>query len=400
MKHQPDSIHLQRPPVILVGGVSRCCLVLARALSGIGVPTYFLGRPNAETRFSRYAKTIYTDVGYDLKNAWKEYLVGPASDGLRGAVLFTCDDDALELIIQNREELSKKFILDVIDVNAQKIILDKLATYRAAVDAGVATPAFWDVATIEDIERLRADLRYPLVIKPKASSEFPPVDSKRRKYLLAQSYDDLMRSIDIFRAANCDFVLMDKVPGPDSFQWSYFTYIDDDGHPLYQFVKQSIRRFPINEGGNTYQISREVRPDLQEPALRFLGHIGLKGLANVTFKFDERDNQFKLIECNGRFTAVERLLQASGIDQARVVYGRLTGLDSCGPPKRYTIGTAEWNPIRDVAAFLELRRRGELTLGAWLKDVWRRDLILAGDWQWTNPLPLLAHLTGQLKARF
>ena len=61
-------------------------------------------------------------------------------------------------------------------------------------------------------------------------------------------------------------------------------------------------------------------------ALRLFRHVGLRGLANVEFKLDPRDGQYKLIECNARFTAANGLVAKSGIDLGRFVYCRAVGL--------------------------------------------------------------------------
>jgi predicted ATP-grasp superfamily ATP-dependent carboligase len=112
----------------------------------------------------------------------------------------------------------------------------------------------------------------------------------------------------------------------------------------------------------------------------------LRGLANVEFKRDPRDGVLKLIECNARFTAANALVERAGLDLASLVYNRLLGLP-LPATDRFRDGVRLWAPGRDFLSFLELRRRGELGLGAWLHSVLHPALLPV--FSWSDPRPSL-----------
>ena len=58
---------------------------------------------------------------------------------------------------------------------------------------------------------------------------------------------------------------------------------------------------------------------MRELGLAFLRGAGVRGLANVEFKRDERDGRLKLIECNYRFTAPNEQFRRAGMDLALFV---------------------------------------------------------------------------------
>jgi predicted ATP-grasp superfamily ATP-dependent carboligase len=127
-------------------------------------------------------------------------------------------------------------------------------------------------------------------------------------------------------------------------------------------------------------------PEVAELGLKLCTRAGLRGVANVEFKRDDRDGQLKLIECNARFTASNCLVARSGLDIAAFVYNRIVGLPT-PPTETYTRGMRLWDPVRDFEAFLELRRRGELSLAGWLRSILHGQTF--AYFHWSDPLPAL-----------
>ena len=346
-------------------GGSVNALSIARSLGRRGVPVYALNDPQAYVCASRYARRIDLPGSGDTANAWRDYLTGPASDGLRGAVLLAASDEGLELIMQHRDELGKKFLLDESNPVAQRAMLNKLTTYQAATAAGVPTPRYWVASGREEIDRLREELVYPLIVKPQLSHLFE--QRFGTKFIVVDRFEALGDALDSARAARLDMLLMEKIVGPDDRLASYYTYLTGRGTTLFHFTKRILRRFPVNMGSGCYHITHRD-PTLRELALRLFQHVGLVGLANAEFKRDDRDGQWKLIECNARFTAANGLLMDCGLDLPWFVYSRLVGIEP-PPMDHYKSGVRLWYPVEDFKAFLQLRRHGELTLWRWLVSV-------------------------------
>ena len=118
-------------------------------------------------------------------------------------------------------------------------------------------------------------------------------------------------------------------------------------------------------------------------------------MANVEFKLDRRDGQYKLIECNARFVASNALVAKAGLRLATFVYHRAIGEDI----RLVTLSGARplrlWDPVRDFAAFLQLRRRGQITLWQWLASVMHRQHF--AYFAWLDPGPTLTRLLSGLR---
>jgi D-aspartate ligase len=382
---------VNRPPAILVGANMVTAISVIRSLASRGVDVRLLCRPDAVPSYSRLARRLPTDGIGPQPEQWLRFLLGPRSGGPRGAVLLACNDDAVELLLDHRSELAAKYVLDVCDPAAQRAMLDKLATYRLAAEAGVPTPRFWPAESPDQIARCRDEFTWPLMLKPLYAHRFKKV--LEGKFLMARDFDELMQSYRLVREHDVEVVLLEVIPGPDDLLCSYYTYIDEDGAPLFHFTKRVIRRFPEREGFGCYHIT-DWNAEVRDLGLRLFQHAGLKGIANVEFKRDPRDGRLKLIECNARFTAANGLLLASGIDLAGFVYCRLAGLEvPVLDDATYARGLRLWYPLDDFLAFLELRRQGRMGLSTWLRSVCHPQTL--PFFTLSDPAPSLMRLKGK-----
>jgi predicted ATP-grasp superfamily ATP-dependent carboligase len=370
----------QLPPVIILGGDANA-LSVARSLGRQGIRVFAIGESTSHVRYSRFIRWITMPRCRSNEEAWAQYLTGSDSEHLRGAVLLACSDAAIGLIAKHRETLSERFVLDESNKDAQLRMLDKLETYRSAVAAGVPTPKFWNAQTPTEILELRDELVFPLLVKPLHSHVFERHFG--RKFLIAMGFGDLQSAVEQVRGAPVQTMLVEMIPGGDDRLCSYYTYLDEAGRSLVDFTKRVIRRYPANMGGACYHVTDRI-PELRERALRLFRHVGLRGLANVEFKLDERDSQLKLIECNARFTAANCLVTESGYDLASFVYNRLVKHRHMEFGD-YQIDRRLWYPVEDFKAYLELRTKGQLTAVQWLRSIMRRQSL--PYFRWYDPAP-------------
>lgn len=378
-----DRKSLQMPPVLLLGGEANA-LSVVRDLGRMGVCVFAVGEADSAVRHSRYVRWIEPKESGKAEDVWSSFLLGTDSDHLKGAVVIACSDAGLTVLARHREQLQQRFLLDLANPAAQLAMLDKLTTYHIAAAAGVPTPRFWAVSQRDQIVAVRDALVYPLLVKPRLSHVFEKHFG--RKHITVTDFDQLITAYDTAAGAGMDMLLVELIPGGDENLCSYYTYLDERGEPQLHFTKRVIRRFPTGMGCGSYHIT-DWNPQLRDLGLRLFKHAGLLGLANVEFKRDDRDGQYKLIECNARFTAANCLVSASGCNLAQFVYNRIVAR-SQPPLGEYKRGMRLWDPIRDYWSFRELRKMGQITTVGWLLSIMHRQTF--PYFRWSDPLPAMA----------
>ena len=380
-------------PVVLLGGGANA-LSVARSLGRLGATVRVINEPGAFVQYSRYSTPLDVPAKPgDEARAWAEYLLGPQGQALAGSVLLTCCDAGLELIAEHRESLSRRFLLDDSNPRAQVRMLGKLETYEDAVAAGVPTPAFRIVGSVDEVDAAREGLLFPVIVKPRLSHVFE--SRTGRKLFVADTVDAMAGAVAAIESTGTESIVMEMIPGGDDLLCSYYTYLDEDSRPLFHFTKRIIRRYPLLQGTACYHMTDWI-PEAAELGERLFRHVGLRGLANVEFKRDPRDGRLKLIECNARFTASNCLVAHSGIDLAAFAYNRLTGRP-LPPTATFRQGVRLWDPIRDFQAYRALSREGRLSFACWLKGVIHPQSF--PYFSWTDPLPALARLSKPLRDR-
>ena len=358
----------ERPPAVLLGGET-IAVSAARSLAPTGVRVYALGHAVDPVRRSRHChEFVEVGSGRGVQERYMGWLADHAPDG---SVVIPCDDDGIELIARGRERLVKLGLRPVEgDDQALLAMLDKERTYALCREIGVPCPRTATVTTREEAERAAREFDYPCALKPRESHVFAQHFGILAKAVQVQSPEELVAAFERTAELGVAMIVTEIVPGRDDALCSYYSYLDEDGRPLYDFTKRKVRQYPPEFGLGCYQITTRD-PELAELGLRFFQGAGLRGICNVEFKRDARDGTPRLIECNARLTAANEQVRMAGLDIALLAYSRVTGTPA---PQLgdYEVGVTLWHPLEDVRSLAAYRRRGEWTLWQWLRSVLRR----------------------------
>lgn len=356
--------------MLLLGGGANA-LSVARSLARRGVHVAVAAKAGSAALDSRYpARRFAIAKGEPIDQGWLGLLTSRA-DTLEGSLLLACDDDAVGFLATHRAELDAQYYFDDSIPSIQLAMLDKHETLELAEKAGADFPRYWEAAGPEDADALDGKIQFPVLVKPLHSHLFQRHFTRgSRKYLLARDMSELRRHLQTMADLDLEAMIVEKVPGPDTLLASYYTYLDRDGEPLYHYTKKVLRRYPENEGPGSYH-QTAWDEEVAEAGLRFFRGIGFRGFGNVEFKRDQRDGKLKIIECNPRFTAAQELLVRSGLDVAVILYDHLTG-QPLPPMDRCREDIRLWHPVRDFRAYLELRKKRELSFTGWLASVCHR----------------------------
>ena len=120
-------------------------------------------------------------------------------------------------------------------------------------------------------------------------------------------------------------MLQEVIRGPEANIFVAGLYTDAKGDCLSIFTARKTRQYPPMYGSGSYMEacwSQEIA-DLSIDLIRRLDY---KGICGSEFKWDERDERWKLIEVNTRPTLWFSLTRAAGVDVIWDAYCDLVGL--------------------------------------------------------------------------
>lgn len=359
----PNSLPI---PVLVLGGQENALSIL-RSFGRMKIPAYISAPPGCFAKSSRYCTGSYPVPATEANQSyWHRLLLDEHSPVLQGCVIFAGSDEAVEFLATHRKALLMHYRLDDADPDVDLSMLSKQKTMELAQATGCPTPLFHHVKNLADIDRIKDDILYPVMLKPIYSHLFQ-IAYPGKKHLIAQDSNELHAKASEMLGHGLKLVLSEIIPGPDHLQSAFFAYITQDGKELFNYTHQIIRRYPKNCGLACLTETKWL-PDTAAMGQRFLHGIGLRGMAHVEFKLDERDGRLKLIECNPRMSAAQAIVTRSGLDMPLRIYNYLVHKEK-GGNSDYRIGVKRWWFYLDVRALMELHHLGELSFVGWIKSI-------------------------------
>jgi D-aspartate ligase len=392
MTIKQNHIEHKLPPVVLLGG-GVIALSIGRSLSKIKVHTIVLDDPDSEAYYSRFCKVIPLSPADRNQSGWYRWLINEGKALYPKPLLIPCCDEGLTLIAEHRDELGTLYKIIEGEDKLTLALLDKLQTYELARKHNMPVPETWIVNSIDDLIKLKGTIQYPCALKPRESHLFAKHFPKFKLFVV-DSEEELFTNFEETQLYKLRMIVTEMIPAAPEAYHSYYTYIDENGQPLFHFTKLRIRQHPNLFGLGTYNISN-WNPEVAELGLRFIKSIGLKGIGTVEFIRDARDGSLKFIECNPRFTGTTELLPLSGLDWPLLVYNHLTGKPL--PPVEYNRGVRLFRIASDFLAFRELHRNKKLSWMQWIKSIAYYQHFFY--FRWNDPLPFFSRLIPFFKRR-
>ena len=336
-------------------------VAICRSLGRLGVPVYEATRvPRTSATRSRYLRghIVLPDPA-----ASDEAVVAALVDlarRLRARPILVPTDDVAALFVDDHPSLAEAFRLPVQPAGLPRVLGNKRQLHELCLRAGVPSPETRFPASRAELAAQAEELGFPVVLK-----SMDPTILRRRvgalSVAIARSRDEATALYDAMEdPAEPNLMLQEFIPGGASSIWMFNGYFDGTGECRIGFVGQKIRQAPPHTGATTLGVA--VRnPTVEDLARRFLLEIGYRGIVDLGFRFDARDQRYKLLDVNPRIGSSFRLFVGrNGLDVVRSLYLDLT--EQPIPPSEIHPGRRWWVEDQDAATCLKLMRAGELNL--------------------------------------
>ena len=307
---------------VVVGGDYQG-LGIVRSLGRRKVPVCVIDDERSIARFSKYTTYfVPVDSLRDEKQTVEHVLeIGRRFD-LKGWVLYPTREETVAAIARYRSSLTGFFRVPTPAWDTTQWFWDKRNTYRRANELGIPTPSTWYVRDLSDLERIDTDP--PFVIKPAIKEHF--IYSTKVKAWRADSRAELRELFQ--RAAKLvgpgEVMVQSLIPGGGSQQFGYGAFFKE-GRALGSMVVRRARQHPPEFGRSSTYVETIELPLLEDLSQRFLRAINYYGLVELEYKLDPRDQQYKLLDVNGRTWGYHTLGFGAGVDFPYMLFADQVG---------------------------------------------------------------------------
>jgi D-aspartate ligase len=309
--------------------------------------------------YSRYIKFSLCPNPIKDECRFVEYVIDIAKSFEHKPVLFIASDDFLEVFSKNRQLLKKYLLMNLPDPETLKLAFDKNLLYIKCESLGINCPKTYTGST---------NYSFPLIIKARNVNDWRNKISSNDKVIIINNQHELQHHCSILDDLNIGYVLQEIVPGNDDRFFKYNAYIGKDGEILAEFMLQKLRQNPVRYGVGSL-VKSIYDEEIRNIGRKVFGLIEYKGVGSVEFKYDERDNKYKLIEINSRYWQQNILPTKCGINFPLIEYLYLTNSKNYKWPTNYTKGIKWLNIYMDFTSFLNYRKEGEMDLIDWIDEL-------------------------------
>lgn len=302
------------------------------------------------------------------------------------AILVALDDVTALHVDEYAESLSRWFRFPGRPHGLAASLASKRELYRLCERSGVPTVHTDFPSRRQDVVDHAAAARYPIVVKI-IDPSLRPTGAPR--VCVTFSAAELVAAYDrLCGEGEPNVMLQEYLPGEPDSTWMFNGYFDRNSHCLLAFTGTKLRQYPLDTGPTSLGVCRS-NIQVQTMAIDLLSRLGYTGIVDLDYRFDARDQQYKLLDVNPHVSGCFRLfVGGNGIDVVRAFYLDFTGQQV---PRTHARQGRRWlDEPRDLYASLRCGRRGPLSLAQWFGSLVgvREGAWFAAD----DPVPVLAML--------
>jgi predicted ATP-grasp superfamily ATP-dependent carboligase len=388
----------KRPPAFVLGGLD-----LLPPLGFADIPAIIAtADPREPARASRYCtgRCRLPDLANRAAAADKLLATGEellSAIGCRVPLLYG-NDDALRLIHEHRNALSRYFLLLLNEPGLTRSLLEHYRFGALARARGLPVPRMLSWAAAGASALVRAE--GPVIVKARDSltpEEWPVflrlLDGPGKARVFENGRQVMAHPLA--RQLKDRLAFQEYVCGTYSDLWSFHGFADQRGRLLAWFTGRKLRTWPARAGMSSFlELARH--DELPAIGRDVAARLGLKGIFKINFKQGARDGRFRVLGIDARYNLWHHVAAKNGVNLPRVAYDYLVHGER---PARAEFRTScRWVHFRlDYRAFRELEACKELTPARWAWSLLasRKVYHLLS---WTDPMPFLVRLFDRLKS--
>lgn len=280
--------------VIVLGGHVQG-LGIIRIYGENGIPCIlFDDTPYNIARFSKYCESFFNYKSEFLK----EFLIDFQKNiKYKDWLLVPTNDLQVRIISENIELLSGFYKISTDKWPIVEKCYNKRLTYRIAKRLNIPIPNTWMPNSEEEL--LGLNIPTPCIIKPAVVHSF--YKKAKQKVFHCKNAEELLNNYrKAIKIIPFDEVIVQEIIlGANENQYS-IGIVYNRNESLVSLMVRRKRQHPIDFGNATTFAETVDIPEAKALAEKLLTEINYRGICEVEFKYDSKDNIFKLLEINPR----------------------------------------------------------------------------------------------------
>ncbi len=348
-------LHNGKPAAVVLGLDCLPGIQTARILARAGIPVIGIAR-DPQHPFSHTntcSRILFSrKSAEDLLRALE--LISSNLD--EKAVLYPCTDQCVMFVSRNRELLRDRYLINLPAPNTLEMLMDKARFLEFAMKTDLPVPMTFLLRSKTEAVSASERIPFPCIMKPAFKTEKWEKQAQGAKVYFLSSPEQFLQTYDRCGGWSESILVQEWVQGTDSDLYSCNCYFDKYSKPVVTFIARKVRQNP--------------------------------GLGYLEMKRDSRTGQHRIIEPNiGRPTGRSAIAEAGGVPLLYSMYCDLTGLPLPVHREQSYRGTKWIYFKKDIESSWYYWRRGELTIGKWLKSLkgCRKDAVFS----LSDPLPFV-----------
>lgn len=302
--------------------------------------------------FSRYTKSLGTADPEKNPELLLQLLEAFTENNKGVDILIPTGDEYVEFLSENKEMLSQSFKFHNLENNISDLFLNKEKFYTLCEETNTPAPKTWTENMGVSLNKWGDEAMYPCFIKPIYVHKWKNHFGLKKGFVI-QNKDELLAQYEEISKKVKELIVQEIIEGDANQLVTFSASFDKNSNPGQIFTARKKRQYPEGFGTATSFISEDI-DEIKQYAINILQHVGYGGVCDVEFKFDRRDDAYKIIEVNPRIGRFYRLVTKSNKRPLLASILELADIDVSLNEKVQKNGVLWLFPIRDIFILIKM----------------------------------------------
>ncbi len=382
-------------------------LGVIRAYGRAGIPVVAMDTHRSVGTFSKYASYSCCPDPVFQEDAFIESLLEERKEYDFNPLLFPTNDHWAMAVSKHKEKLNSFFYIMTPDYECIQKVIDKQIFYQLCAEKSFNVPKTYKP---NDIIKRSVPIEFPIIAKPLArrisSNDIIQKENQKLFDRLRLTRIENEIELEFFLANYSDknhFLFQEEIQGDADRMYTVGIYADQNSDVLATFTGRKVRGANPQYGDCIVGQVEQVSSELIQETKRLVKELGYTGIAEIEYKKDTRNDEFRLIEVNPRSWSWIGITPYCDVNLPLIAYEDMVKGKKNYSVSRKKTGSVKWMKVIDDLnnCMWQYRRKGfpeaTMSITSWISSTFEGSKIIMEDFSIIDPIPTLWGIVQFLK---